>query len=283
MALTGASNVTGELLPVADVVAVAHRRGARVVLDAAQLAAHHPIDLAGGDIDYVAFSGHKLYAPYGAGVLVGRADWLDRGTGYLAGGGAVRNVTVDGVEWLSAPARHEGGTPNVLGAVAVDAACAELQTIGLGTVAEHDAELVGQLLDGVAALDHDVRPLSVFGTPGEAGIVALAFDRPTDLLAAALSAEHAIATRDGAFCAHPLMRRLGGAADDEPAPSALRVSVGVGTTSDDIDRFVDALGELLRHGPRASYALVGGRLAPDPDTRPRPRLTQGDAHVGIPT
>ena len=89
--------------------------------------------------------------------------------------------------------------------------------------------------------------------------------------AAALSAEHAIATRDGAFCAHPLMRRLGGVADDDPAPSALRVSVGVGTTSDDIDRFVDALGGLLRDGPRASYALAGGRLAPDPDTRPRPR------------
>ena len=270
VAMTGASNVTGEVLPVADVVAVAHRRGARVVLDAAQLAAHHRVDIERDGVDWVAFSGHKLYAPYGAGALIGRADWLDRRPGYLAGGGAVRNVTIGGVDWLSTPARHEGGTPNVLGALAIDAACAELEAIGLDAVARHDGALIGHLLDGLAALEHDVRPLSVFGTPGEAGIVALAFDRPTDLIAAALSAEHAIATRDGAFCAHPLMRRLGGAPDEAPAPSALRVSVGVGTTHDDVDTFVDALDELLRRGPRACYAAVAGRLAPDPDPRARP-------------
>ena len=79
VAVTGASNVTGEMLPIADIAEVAHRRGARLVVDAAQLVAHRRVDIAADGIDYVAFSGHKLYAPYGAGVLVGRADWLDRG------------------------------------------------------------------------------------------------------------------------------------------------------------------------------------------------------------
>lgn len=270
VSVTGASNVTGELLPIADIAAVAHRHGARIVVDAAQLAAHRRVDIAAADVDYVVFSGHKLYAPFGAGALVGRADWLDRGPAYLAGGGAVRNVTVADVEWLSAPARHEGGTPNVVGAVAIAAACAALEAIGLDEVAAHDAALIDRLLGGLATLDHDVRPLSLFGTPGEAGIVALAFDQPTDLIAAALSAEHAIATRDGAFCAHPLMRRLNDVDDDHPAPSALRLSVGLGTTSDDIDTFVDALDLLLTRGSVATYALAGGRLAPNPDPRPRP-------------
>src|SRR3954452_16928730 len=88
LAVTGASNVTGEELPVERLAQLAHRYGGRIAVDAAQLAPHRRIDLASLDVDYVAFSGHKLYAPYGAGALVGRRDWLDRGTPYLAGGGA---------------------------------------------------------------------------------------------------------------------------------------------------------------------------------------------------
>lgn len=92
--VTGASNVTGEYWPVAEIVAVARRHGARVALDAAQLVQHRAIDLAAEDLDYVAFSGHKLYAPFGAGALVGRADWLDAAAPYLAGGGATAAVKI---------------------------------------------------------------------------------------------------------------------------------------------------------------------------------------------
>ena len=85
-------------------------------MDAAQLAPHRRINIAADDVDYLAFSGHKLYAPFGAGVLVGRPDWLDAGTPHLAGGGAVSEARLDGVSWATGPARHEGGSPNVLGA-----------------------------------------------------------------------------------------------------------------------------------------------------------------------
>ncbi|WP_159806971.1 aminotransferase class V-fold PLP-dependent enzyme, partial [Cellulomonas citrea] len=97
--LTGASNVTGESLPIADVVALAHRWGARVVVDGAQLVPHRGFSLTETGADYVAFSGHKTYAPFGAGALVGRRDWLDAGPAYLAGGGAVRDVRTDRTLW----------------------------------------------------------------------------------------------------------------------------------------------------------------------------------------
>ena len=99
LAVTGASNVTGEIWPLAELTAIAHRHGARIAVDAAQLAPHRPIDIAALDADYLALSGHKLYAPFGAGVLVGRSDWLDAAEPYLAGGGAVRRVTIDHTEW----------------------------------------------------------------------------------------------------------------------------------------------------------------------------------------
>lgn len=91
--VTGASNVTGELWPVRELAAAAHAHGARIVLDAAQLAPHHPVSVQDLDVDWIAFSGHKLYAPFGSGVLAGRADWLQAADPYLAGGGASRKVT----------------------------------------------------------------------------------------------------------------------------------------------------------------------------------------------
>ncbi|MBM0235476.1 aminotransferase class V-fold PLP-dependent enzyme, partial [Micromonospora sp. STR1_7] len=128
VSVTGASNVTGELWPVAELARVAHRHGARIALDAAQLAPHAPVDLLALDVDYLAVSGHKLYAPFGAGVLIGRADWLDSAPPYLAGGGATSRVgpATHDVTWATGPARHEGGTPNLLGAVALAAVCTAL-------------------------------------------------------------------------------------------------------------------------------------------------------------
>ncbi len=150
-----ASNVTGEVLPLAALAALAHPHGARIVADAAQLAPHRRIDLAAADVDYVARSGHKLYAPFGAGALVGRRDWLDFGRPHLPGGGAVRGVTLDGVVWAPAPARHEGGTPNLLGAVALAAA-----------VQAHEQALLERLDAGLATVP-GLSPLRVWGDAPE--------------------------------------------------------------------------------------------------------------------
>lgn len=266
VAVTGASNVTGELLPLAEIVELAHRHGARVAVDAAQLAPHRRISLTESGIDYVAFSGHKLYAPYGAGVLVGRRDWLDDAPAYLAGGGAVREVTTRTTAWAAAPARHEAGTPNVLGAAALAKACETLAGLGAGALEAHESALRDRLIGGLGWFP-EVDALRIWDDSADAiGVVAFTVaGYDAGLVAAYLSAEHAIGVRDGRFCAHPLLARLGLGRD-----GAVRASFGVGSTVEDVDRLVDAIGALLRSGPGREYRLVDGRYAPVGDRRPLP-------------
>ncbi len=265
LAVTGASNVTGEELPIAALADLAHAHGARIVVDAAQLAPHRRVDLEGCGIDYLALSGHKLYAPYGAGVLVGRRDWLDAAEPYLAGGGAVRSVATDAVEWAPAPARHEGGTPNVLGAVALAAACQAIQSLPAGALEVHEASLRERLVAGLEGID-GVQVIRVFSdSPSSIGVVTFTVDGfDPGLLAAALSAEFGIGVRDGKFCAHPLLTRLG-----LPA-GAVRASLGVGSSSSDVDRLVEAVAQLTTRGTRLDYRLVEGRYAPVAETRELP-------------
>jgi selenocysteine lyase/cysteine desulfurase len=263
VAVTGASNVTGESLPVEDVVRLAHAAGARVLVDGAQLLPHRRFSLAGSGADYVAFSGHKLYAPFGTGALVGRRDWLDAAPAYLAGGGAVADVTVEETRWVAAPHRHEGGSPNVLGAVALAAACDALAALPAGALEEHERGLRERLVAGLRELP-GVRVLRIWSDSGEpTGVVSFGLEgADPGLVAAYLSAEHGIGVRDGRFCAHPLLARLG------VPGGALRASVGVGTTLEDVDRLLSALTRYLTEGPRAEYAQVAGRWQPVDDPRP---------------
>ncbi|AEE47317.1 aminotransferase class V-fold PLP-dependent enzyme [Cellulomonas fimi] len=263
LTLTGASNVTGEGLPVEEVVALAHAVGTRVAVDGAQLVPHRGFSLARTGADYVAFSGHKTYAPFGAGALVGRRDWLDTGTPHLAGGGAVRDVRADRTVWQPAPARHEAGSPNVLGAIALAEACDRLAALPAGTLAAHEDALRTRLLDGLATID-GVEVARIW--PDSADPVGvLTFTVPghdPGLVAAYLSAEHGIGVRDGRFCAHPLLAHLGASG------GAIRASVGVGTTSEAVDRLVVALRQYLAHGPSSRYEVVDACWTVVDDTRP---------------
>ncbi|MFE3546610.1 aminotransferase class V-fold PLP-dependent enzyme [Nocardia sp. NPDC059177] len=262
LAVTGASNVTGEVLPLERLATIAHQCGARILVDAAQLAPHRRISLRENGIDYLAFSGHKLYAPFGAGVLVGRRDWLDAGQPYLAGGGAVRNVGVAEAEWAAAPQRHEAGSPNVLGAAAIAAACDAIAAIDPAELLAHERSLADRLRDGLCAIP-GVSLVTIFtDSPDTVGIVAFTVDGyAPGQVAAYLSAEHAIGVRDGRFCAHPLLTRLG-------LDAALRASIGLGTTPADIDRLIHAVTTLVTHGPTWTYAPTAGHWNPTPETRP---------------
>lgn len=258
--LSGASNVTGELWPVQRFSAIARRHGARVALDAAQYAPHRPIDLEALDLDFVAFSGHKLYAPFGAGVLVGRSDWLDAASPYLAGGGATRAVTQRGVQWHTGAARHEAGSPNVIGAVALAAACASI-TRHRRAIEEHEARLGARLLDGLRAID-GVETYSIFADDHERVAVATFTVDGLDasLVSTALSAEHGIGVRDGKFCAHLLVDALVEDVLDPDGPTtAVRASVGLATTDEHVERLLAAVAELAAQGPRGEYDYVEGR------------------------
>jgi selenocysteine lyase/cysteine desulfurase len=263
VAVTGASNVTGEFLPLDAVVTLAHAAGARVLVDGAQLVPHRRFSLADSGADYVAFSGHKAYAPFGSGALVGRRDWLDAAPAYLAGGGAVQEVTVAETRWAAAPHRHEGGSPNVLGAVALAAACDGLAGLPAGALAEHEGALRERLVTGLTALP-GVRVLRIWADSDEpTGVVSFTVaGADPGLVAAYLSAEHGIGVRDGRFCAHPLLARLG------VPEGALRASVGVGSTFADVDRLLTALDTFLTDGPQVAYAPVAGRWQPVDDPRP---------------
>jgi len=248
-AVTGASNVTGEVWPVRRLADVAHARGARVVVDAAQLAPHRAVDMTALGADYLAFSGHKLYAPFGAGVLVGRADWLDAAEPYLRGGGASLAVG-DGrgeVTWATGPARHEAGTPNLVGAVALAAVCAALMEADRDALHAHEQRLLARLRAGLAAAVPAAVPVSLFGDDHlRVGIVSVALPgHDVGAVAERLGTDHGIGVRAGQFCAHPLTRRLTGAAaggECGTGPAALlRISFGLGSTEQDIDRVVAAL------------------------------------------
>ncbi|WP_425551258.1 aminotransferase class V-fold PLP-dependent enzyme [Actinoallomurus vinaceus] len=246
LVVTAASNVTGELWPVAEFAAVARAHGARIAVDAAQLVPHRPFDMGALDVDYVAFSGHKLYAPFGAGCLVGRADWLRAAEPYLLGGGATASVG-EHVTWSADPQqRHEAGTPNVLGVVALAAACEALTD--WETLVAEEERLLRRLRTGLAAIP-GVRELSLWGDRHpRVGIVSFVVEgRGSRAVATALSDRYGIGVRDGKFCAHPFVRRLvgdGSGGCDDGDGTALRASLGIGTTDEHIDRLLTALRRL---------------------------------------
>jgi len=285
LALTGASNVTGWLPPVGGICEAAHARGIPVLLDAAQLAPHRPLP---DGPDYLAFSGHKLYAPFGAGALVGPRATFATGDPFLAGGGAVDLVDLDEVIWTDPPDREEAGSPNVVGAVAFGAAMDELARIGWATIESHESALAARLHDGLRAIE-GVRVLGPRGDAGGDGGDGLAVATFTvagmhhALVAARLSAEFGIGVRHGCFCAHPYLLRLLGVdragvdraraavlrGERSAIPGAVRASCGLGTTGDDVDALLDAVHALAAGAPAPVAYLqdaVTGDYWPEGDT-----------------
>ncbi len=268
--LTAASNVTGEIWPVERLTAVARRHGARVLLDAAQYAAHRTIDLGALGVDWVAFSGHKVHAPFGTGALAGRVDWLDAAAPYLAGGGATAAVTERGIRWVTGPARHEAGSPNVLGAVALAAACATIRE-HRAAIEEHEERLGRRLVEELRGIP-GVTTYSLFGNDHDRGpVVTFTVDGlDSQLVAAALSAEHGIGVRAGKFCAHLLVDEL---LEDGPGAgsahaTAVRVSAGLATTAEHVERLLAAVAVLAADGPGAEYAHTDAQgWQPVDDTR----------------
>ncbi len=261
LAVTGASNVTGWLPPIDEIITAAHHRGVPVLVDAAQLAPHRPLPV---EADFVAFSGHKIYAPFGAGALIGPRSAFEDGDPFLAGGGAVDLVDLEEVVWTAPPEREEAGSPNVVGAVALHAALDAVAAIGWPAIEKHERALAARLRTGLAAIDG----VRLLGPPPDATDTLAVATFTVEgmghaLVAARLSAEHAIAVRHGCFCAHPYIVRLLGMAPEDVAayraqvrrgdhsamPGAVRASAGLGTSAADIDRLLQAVAELAAGAP----------------------------------
>jgi cysteine desulfurase / selenocysteine lyase len=279
LAVTGASNVTGVIQPVHRLAERVHEAGGRIVVDAAQLVAHRELDVRPHDdpahLDAVAFSAHKMYAPFGSGALVADRAMFGAHPDHV-GGGTVRAVTLDEVAWADLPDREEAGTPNVVGAVALEAAARWLATSGLQSIASHERELVRYATPRLAA----VPGLKLYGprTGDRVGVLPFTVDGLDHaFVAAVLGFEHGIGVRNGCFCAHPYVGHLLGlgraassallervaAGDRRDVPGLVRVSLGCHNRAADIDRLVDALEALVAGRIRAAYRqLADGSFTP---------------------
>jgi selenocysteine lyase/cysteine desulfurase len=282
LAVTGASNITGWMPPLDEIVAAAHARGVPVVVDAAQLAPHRRLPTSP---DFIAWSGHKMYAPFGAGVLVGPREAFRYGDPFLAGGGAVDLVDLDEVVWTEPPDREEAGSPNVIGAVALAAAIDELEGIGWPSIAEHDRHLARLLREGLASIP-GVHVLGPDPRVETLPVAAFTIDGlPHALVAARLSAEEGIGVRHGCFCAHPYLMRLLGLGhaevleyreqvrhgDRSRMPGAVRASFGINGSAGDVERLCAAVAVLAAGEPAPiDYAQDGrtGDFLPDADSAP---------------
>jgi selenocysteine lyase/cysteine desulfurase len=262
VAVTGASNVTGYINDIDQIAEMTHKHGAKIMVDGAQLAPHRTIDVKAADhpqhIDFLAFSAHKIYAPFGLGVLVADRDTFTDGDPDMVGGGTVALVSEDYAFWTEAPEKEEAGTPNVAGTIALAKALKMIMDIGMDTIARHEAELTRYALHRLK----EIPGLILYGSVNEEevsdrlGVISFNMqDKPHGLVSAILNYESGIGVRNGCFCAHPYIKCLLGVTvaeskvlekkilehDRSTIPGAVRMSFGMYNTTSEIDRIIDAL------------------------------------------
>ncbi len=236
VAITHISNVLGTINPIADICRIAHEAGALCLVDAAQSAAHLPLDVQAIDCDFLAFSGHKAYGPTGIGVLYGKRALLEQMPPYQTGGGMIRKVSWEEVVWAEVPARFEAGTPAIAEAIGLHAALDFIDAIGRERIAAQEHALTQYALQRL----QEVPDLRLYGPqPDRAGIFAftLADIHPHDIATVLDSRD--IAIRSGHHCAHPLGERLG-------VPATARASLALYNDTDHIDALIEGL-HYVRH------------------------------------
>jgi selenocysteine lyase/cysteine desulfurase len=270
VAVTGASNLTGHRPDLETLASLTHDAGALLFVDAAQLAPHRRIDMTASGVDALAFSAHKVYAPFGLGVLSLPRAILDR-TPVDPGGGSIDMLAADGsVLWAPPAERHRTGTWNATGIVALGAAVSAILETGWETIEAHERALTAVLVDRLTAVDGvslTVDPRR-YASEDRIGAVPFRVDgRHHALVASALEAEHGVEVRAGTICNHRLVRRWVGADDAEQARveaaiaggdrlasyGVVRASLGLQNTVDDVERLVAGLRALVADGPVLSY------------------------------
>ncbi len=229
VAFSHVSNALGTINPVAEMSAIARRAGAIVVCDGAQAAPHLPLDIDSLDVDFYAFSGHKMLGPMGCGVLVGRRSLLEAMPPYQSGGDMIEYVGDERSTWNVLPHKFEAGTPNVADAVGLAAACDYLDALGMAAVRAHEQQITTLATDRLSAIP-DIR---IYGPSPDrrSGVVSFTVGdvHPHDL--ATILDESGVCIRAGHHCAQPLMRRLN-------VPATARASFYVYNTEADVDALV---------------------------------------------
>lgn len=255
VAVTGASNATGYINPIYDIAKLCHKYGAKVLVDGAQLIPHNyfhmnPVD-SEEHIDFLAFSAHKMYAPFGTGVLIGPKEIFKEGFSEYVGGGTVDFVSMEDTIWLEPPEKEEAGTPNLMGVVALSTSIKILEKIGMRKIEEHERNLTEYAIN----ILKDIPNVILYDDMDAEKKVSIIPFNMKGLnhyqLAQILADEGGIAVRNGCFCAQPYVQKLLKISNEEmkkyrnnpnlPRPGLVRISFGLYNDTDEID----SLGNLL--------------------------------------
>jgi cysteine desulfurase/selenocysteine lyase len=229
------SNALGTINPIREMVEIAHRRGVPVLVDGAQAVPHMPVDVQELGCDFYAFSGHKLFAPTGVGILYGRADLLDSLPPYQGGGEMISAVTFEKTFYKGLPAKFEAGTPNITGGVGLGAALDYVNRIGLETIAAYERELLLYASERIA----EIPGVRIIGTARhKASVVSFVIEgvHPHDI--GTILDRDGIAVRAGHHCAQPVMQRF-------RVPATTRASMAFYNTREEIDRLAEGVRKVI--------------------------------------
>ncbi|HEY8909172.1 MAG TPA: aminotransferase class V-fold PLP-dependent enzyme [Desulfosporosinus sp.] len=260
--VTGASNVTGYVNPIHKIAELAHRYRAKILVDGAQLVPHTAINMKPKNplhhIDYLAFSAHKMYAPFGIGVLIGPRETFEKGISEIVGGGTAETVTHDWVVWDNPPHKDEAGSPNVMGVVALVAAIKTLTAIGMSNVDHYENQLTNYANSKLKSIPG----ITLYSqtAPGEPRIGVIPFNIKGiahEQVATILSKQAGIAVRTGCFCTQPYIQRLLSITSkqmefyrrnmDAPRPGVVRISFGLYNDFAEIDVLTQLLERIIKH------------------------------------
>lgn len=260
--ITGASNVTGFINDVHKIATIAHNHNAKLLVDGAQLIPHISFNMKSSnpneDIDFLVFSAHKMYAPFGIGVLVGPREVFEKGAPDYKGGGTVKLVTHDYISWEDPPEKEEAGTPNIIGVIALLSSIKTLNLIGMKNIQQRERRLTEYTLKELK----QITDITIYGSTecGENRLSIIPFNiknMPHEITANILSCEAGISVRNGCFCAQPYIQKLLGVTNEElkmhinnpslKKPGMVRISYGLYNTYNEINLLINMLYKIVRN------------------------------------
>ncbi len=260
--VSGASNVTGSKNFIHDIAKIVHGFGVKLLVDGAQLVPHSRFSLgqniAGGEIDFLAFSGHKMYAPFGCGVLVGPKEFFNSTSPGHVGGGTISYVTHNKVIWAPSPDREEAGTPNVIGSIALASSIKLLSKIGMDEIENHERALTAYATENMMKMDSVILYGNYENLNNKVSIIPFNIEgMHHSVVSKALAFEFGIAVRSGCFCAHPYMQRLLNLPkklveqmayiEKDLQPGMIRISFGLYNTISEVNAFLFALNAIIKN------------------------------------
>ncbi len=229
-AFTHVSNVLGTINPAKELVAEAHKEGVPVLIDASQSVPHMPVNVKDLDCDFMVFSGHKMFGPFGVGVLYAKRELLEKMEPVQGGGDMIKQVTFEGASWNEVPWKFEAGTPNVAGVVGLGSAVDYLRSLGMENVWKHEQELVKYAYDKMKKDD----VITIYGPENRGGVISFNLGDMHAHDVSTVLDQLQVCVRSGHHCAQPLMERLG-------VSATARISFGPYNTKEDVDAFLAAL------------------------------------------